>query len=104
MFVREGKGVGVVVEGRSVGLMQSAIGLWQCRLAVGWRKKGLRRGTITISSSVAKFRCQVPSQRSGMASGRERQKRSKKTEQKKGVAQSGAHTGARTSTSVINKL
>ena len=60
MFVREGKGVGVVVEGRSVGLMQSAIGLWQCRLAVGWRKKGLRRGTITISSSVAKFRCQVP--------------------------------------------
>ena len=53
MFVREGKGVGVVVEGRSVGLMQSAIGLWQCRLAVGWRKKGLRRGTITISSSVA---------------------------------------------------
>ena len=80
MFVREGKGVGVVVEGRSVGLMQSAIGLWQCRLAVGWRKKGLRRGTITISSSVAKFRRNDLGWRLGESAKKGAKKRSKKRE------------------------
>ena len=96
-FVREGKGkgVGVVVEGKSVGLVAERYRMVAVPVGRGLAEEGAEER----HDHDFVFRCQLlPSLWEKNAKNRS------KKEQKKGVAQSGAHTGARTSTSVTNKL
>ena len=95
----KGNGVGVAVEGKSVGLLAERYRMVAVPVGRGLAEEGAEER----HDHDFVFRCQLlPSL--WEKNGREKRQKQEQKKSKKGVAQSGAHTGARTSISVTNKL